>query len=80
MADAVNEAGLVKGLLAQELLQIGGDLPVVVPILHMRTTLMLAPPCLGPFKEPRAAAMAEYVSVPEEVTTWVVKVELLPPP
>jgi hypothetical protein len=41
---------------------------------------MFAPPCFGPFKEPSAAAIAEYVSVPEEETTCVVKVELLPPP
>ena len=27
---------------------------------------MLAPPCFGPFREPSAAAIAEYVSVPEE--------------
>ena len=32
------------------------------------------------FKEPKAAAIAEYVSVPEEDTTCVVKVELFPPP
>ena len=47
---------------------------------NMRMTLMFAPPCLGPLREARAAAIQEYVSVPEEVTTWVVKVELLPPP
>ena len=34
---------------------------------------MFAPPCFGPFKEPSAAAIAEYVSVPEEETTCVVK-------
>ena len=41
---------------------------------------MLAPPCFGPFREPREAAIAEYVSVPDDVTTWLVKVELFPPP
>ena len=41
---------------------------------------MLAPPCFLPFSDDIAAAIAEYVSEPEEVTTLVVKVELLPPP
>ena len=41
---------------------------------------MFAPPCFGPFNEQRAAAIAEYVSVPEDDTTCVVNVELLPPP
>ena len=43
-------------------------------------TRWLAPPCFGPFKEPMAAEIAAYVSVPEEESTRVVKVELLPPP
>ena len=43
-------------------------------------TWWLAPPCLKPFKEPTAAPMAEYISVPALVSTRVVKVELLPPP
>ena len=44
------------------------------------TTLILAPPCLGPLRDPSAAAIAEYVSVPEDDTRCVVNVELLPPP
>ena len=47
---------------------------------NILTTLRLAPPCLGPFKEPMAAAITEYVSDPEEETSLVVNVELLPPP
>ncbi len=43
-------------------------------------TFMLAPPCLGPLREPSEAEMEEYVSVPVEVARWVVKVEALPPP
>ena len=43
-------------------------------------TLRLAPPCLGPLRDAIDAAVAEYVSVPDEVTTCVVNVELLPPP
>ena len=30
---------------------------------------MFAPPCLGPFREQSAAAIAAYVSVPDDVTT-----------
>ena len=41
---------------------------------------LLHPPCFGPFSEPSAAAIAEYVSVPDDETTCVVNVELLPPP
>ena len=41
---------------------------------------MFAPPCFGPLREPKEAATAEYVSVPDDVTTWLVNVELLPPP
>ena len=43
-------------------------------------TIRLAPPCFFPFKEDIAAAIAEYVSEPLDVTTLVVNVELLPPP
>ena len=43
-------------------------------------TLMLAPPCFGPFRDDIAAAIVEYVSEPEDETTLVVNVELLPPP
>ena len=48
--------------------------------LNISTTIILAPPWRGPFKEDRAAAIVEYVSEPDDVTTLVVKVELFPPP
>ena len=41
---------------------------------------MFAPPCLGPFSEPMAAAIVAYVSVPDDDTRCVVNDELLPPP
>ena len=47
---------------------------------NIRCTFKLAPPCLGPLSDAIEAAIAEYVSVPEDVTTCVVNVELLPPP
>ena len=46
----------------------------------MLQTIMLAPPCFGPFREPRPAAIDEYVSVPVEDVTLTVNVELFPPP
>ena len=48
--------------------------------LTISTTLMFAPPCLGPFSDDRDADTTEYVSEPAEVMTRAVNVELLPPP
>ena len=43
-------------------------------------TLRSPPPLSGPLSEQSAAATVAYVSEPDDVTTRVVNVELLPPP
>ena len=87
MSHSIDQTLLVKRLLIQQVAEVSPHSVLILPVrellLHILkhlVTLMLAPPCLGPFREAMAAAMVEYVSVPEEVTTWVVNVELLPPP
>ena len=41
-------------------------------LLNICCTFRLAPPCRGPLSDAIDAATAEYVSVPEEVTTWAI--------
>lgn len=66
MTDAIDEALAVKGFAVQDLGQILSNFIVIIPVGNMffdifehLLNLRLAPPCFGPFREPREAAMAE---------------------
>ena len=71
----------------KKLLKVCTDLLFITVVMYVFTHIVkhfydfdVGTAVVRPFREPSAAAIAEYVSVPEEETTCVVKVELLPPP
>lgn len=66
MAHAVNKARLIKRFSVQQVLEIAAHLVFIFPVPNLLLHILkhaddfdIGPPCFGPFREARAAAIQE---------------------